>query len=137
MADIGERSPLSRRSTPSTFHAKRVDQQQRGRRYRLKRIHVEFPELRTKARGFQKTPWAPLQLSLYHRVGFADECPTLLYAADWREDTPDKALQSGPVLCVESYIGRTGGREGVKLAEQMLITETGWKQLSSYPLDNC
>jgi Xaa-Pro aminopeptidase len=39
------------------------------------------------------------------------------------------------VLCVESYIGRLGGREGVKIEEQVLITEAGPKQLSAYPLD--
>ncbi|TIT56390.1 MAG: aminopeptidase P family protein, partial [Mesorhizobium sp.] len=39
------------------------------------------------------------------------------------------------VLCVESYIGRLGGREGVKIEEQILITETGNPQLSRYPLD--
>ncbi len=39
------------------------------------------------------------------------------------------------VLCVESYIGRLGGHEGVKIEEQVLITETGNRQLSSYPID--
>ncbi|TIU67992.1 MAG: aminopeptidase P family protein, partial [Mesorhizobium sp.] len=54
---------------------------------------------------------------------------------DWTEDTPDGVLVSGMVLCVESYIGRLGGREGVKIEEQILITETGNEQLSTYPLD--
>jgi Xaa-Pro dipeptidase len=39
------------------------------------------------------------------------------------------------VLCAESYIGRLGGREGVKIEEQVLITESGHEQLSRYPLD--
>jgi Xaa-Pro aminopeptidase len=39
------------------------------------------------------------------------------------------------VLCVESYIGRLGGHEGVKIEEQILITETGNEKLSRYPLD--
>jgi Xaa-Pro dipeptidase len=72
---------------------------------------------------------------LYHGVGLADEYPTLPHAVDWTDDTPDGALESGMVLCVESYIGRLGGREGVKIEEQVLITETGRVQLSSYPLD--
>jgi Xaa-Pro aminopeptidase len=38
-------------------------------------------------------------------------------------------------VCVESYIGRHGGHEGVKLEEQVLITETGCEQLSRYPRD--
>jgi Xaa-Pro aminopeptidase len=38
------------------------------------------------------------------------------------------------VLCVESYVGRLGGREGVKIEEQVLITENGHEQLSRPPL---
>jgi Xaa-Pro aminopeptidase len=72
---------------------------------------------------------------LFHGVGLADEYPTLPHAADWTDDTPDGVLEPGMVLCVESYIGRLGGREGVKIEEQVLITETGNRQLSTYPLD--
>lgn len=72
---------------------------------------------------------------LYHGVGLADEYPTLPHAGDWTDDTPDGVLEPGMVLCVESYIGRLGGHEGVKLEEQVLITETGNEMLSSYPLD--
>jgi Xaa-Pro dipeptidase len=72
---------------------------------------------------------------LYHGVGLADEYPTLPHAADWTDDTPDGTLEPGMVVCVESYIGRLGGREGVKIEEQVLITEDGHEQLSSYPLD--
>ena len=39
------------------------------------------------------------------------------------------------IVCVESYIGRHGGHEGVKLEEQVLITETGYELLSRYPRD--
>lgn len=71
---------------------------------------------------------------LYHGVGLADEYPTLPHAADWTDDTPDGVLEAGMVLCVESYIGRLGGREGIKLEEQILITEAGNRMLSSYPV---
>lgn len=72
---------------------------------------------------------------LYHGVGLADEYPTLPHAADWTDDTPDGVLEPGMVLCVESYIGRLGGHEGVKIEEQVLITQTGAEQLSTYPLE--
>lgn len=72
---------------------------------------------------------------LYHGVGLADEYPTLPHAIDWTADTPDGVLEPGMVLCVESYIGRLGGYEGVKLEEQILITETGHRKLSTYPLE--
>ncbi|MBN9252242.1 MAG: aminopeptidase P family protein [Mesorhizobium sp.] len=72
---------------------------------------------------------------LYHGVGLADEYPTLPHASDWTDDTPDGTLEPGMVLCVESYIGRLGGHEGVKIEEQVLITDTGNEQLSTYPLE--
>ena len=72
---------------------------------------------------------------LYHGVGLADEYPTLPHAADWTDDTPDGVLEPGMVLCVESYIGRLGGHEGVKIEEQVLITASGSEKLSNFPLD--
>jgi Xaa-Pro dipeptidase len=72
---------------------------------------------------------------LFHGVGLADEYPTLPHASDWTADTPDGVLEPGMVVCVESYIGRLGGHEGVKIEEQILITASGYEQLSSYPLD--
>ena len=38
-------------------------------------------------------------------------------------------------LCVEAYIGSEHGTEGVKLEEQVLITETGVERLSTYPYE--
>jgi len=38
------------------------------------------------------------------------------------------------VMCVESYIGKRSGGLGVKLEEQVLITETGHELLSTYPI---
>ncbi len=72
---------------------------------------------------------------LYHGVGLADEYPTLPHGTDWTEDTPDGVLEAGMVMCVESYIGRLAGDEGVKLEDQILITESGTEPLSRYPLD--
>ena len=39
-------------------------------------------------------------------------------------------------VCVESYIGETGGPEGVKLEQPVLITETGHEILSRFPLES-
>lgn len=48
---------------------------------------------------------------------------------------PDAPATSGMVACVESYVGRRGGHEGIKLEERVAITETGSEVLSRYPLD--
>jgi Xaa-Pro aminopeptidase len=39
------------------------------------------------------------------------------------------------VLCVEAYIGQAGGLEGVKLEEQVLITDTGYENITRYPFE--
>ena len=36
---------------------------------------------------------------------------------------------------IESYMGPKGERDGVKLEEQVLVTETGYEMLSSYPME--
>jgi Xaa-Pro dipeptidase len=68
-----------------------------------------------------------------HGVGLCDEYPALYY----REDAAaayDGAFEPGMTVCVESYIGEEGGPDGIKLEEQVLITETGHEVLSTYPL---
>jgi len=38
-------------------------------------------------------------------------------------------------LCVESYIGEKDGSEGVKLEQQILITESGNQLMSKFPFE--
>ena len=73
--------------------------------------------------------------SLIHGVGLADEYPSLKHWEDYPTSGYDGVLEAGMTLCVESFIGVEGGREGVKLEEQVLITEDGIEQLSGYPLE--
>ncbi len=73
--------------------------------------------------------------SLMHGVGLADEYPSLKHWIDYPAKGYDGVLEEGMTLCVESFIGVEGGKEGVKLEEQVLITEEGIEQLSSYPLE--
>ncbi len=73
--------------------------------------------------------------SLAHGVGLCDEYPMIAHRIDFEDKGYDVPLHAGEVLCVESYIGRDGGREGVKYEEQVLVTETGVEQLSTYPIE--
>ena len=61
----------------------------------------------------------------YHGVGLCDEYPAIYYPEDWDSSGYDGVLQPGMCLCVEAYIGEEGGREGVKLEDQVVITENG------------
>jgi Xaa-Pro dipeptidase len=72
---------------------------------------------------------------LFHGVGLCDEYPAVPYPEDFDRSGYDGVLEPNMIVCVESYVGRHGGHEGVKLEEQVLITETGYEMLSRYPFD--
>ncbi len=76
------------------------------------------------------------QEAVGHGCGLQIEFPLLLPSA--RADLlpyPDAELQTGMVLSVESYIGAVGGSEGVKLEQQILITDDGPLAFSDYPFE--
>ena len=70
-----------------------------------------------------------------HGVGMTGEYPYLYHHADFPEAGYDGVIHPDMTICVESYIGEDGGHEGVKLEEQLLITETGTELLSNYPFE--
>jgi Xaa-Pro aminopeptidase len=73
---------------------------------------------------------------LIHGVGLCDEYPHCAYAQDQEQHGYDGAFEPGMTVCVESYVGEVGGTEGVKLEEQVLITETGVELLCDFPFED-
>ncbi|MEL6202268.1 MAG: dimethylsulfonioproprionate lyase DddP [Pseudomonadota bacterium] len=71
----------------------------------------------------------------FHGVGLCDEFPCVTYPEDFREGAMDYPLEPGMMLCVECYAGKVGGRDGVKLEDQVLITEDGFENLTKHPFD--
>jgi len=67
---------------------------------------------------------------LVHGVGLCDEWPAIPYPQDFASSGYDGVFEPGMVVCVETYTGRVGGKEGVKLEEQVVITETGYDFIS-------
>lgn len=70
-----------------------------------------------------------------HGCGMTGEYPYLYHHADYPASGYDGDIQPGMTLCVESYIGEDGGSEGVKLEQQLLVTETGTRLLSMFPFE--
>ncbi len=58
---------------------------------------------------------------------------TICYLADRDAKGHDGTIEPNMVLCVESCFGAEGGWQGVKLEEQVPITETGCETLSKFP----
>jgi Xaa-Pro aminopeptidase len=71
---------------------------------------------------------------LAHGVGMTGEYPYILHRQDFAHGY-DGVIEPGMTLCVESYIGAEGGADGVKLEEQVLVTERGVELLSHFPFD--
>ncbi len=71
-----------------------------------------------------------------HGVGLCDEYPACLYLEDFDRAGYDGVFEASTTVCVESYMGRLGGDEGVKLEQQVLITETGVAPLSTFPFED-
>src|SRR6185436_11122682 len=73
--------------------------------------------------------------AIAHGIGLCNEYP-LVVNKEYFAGAYDGVLAEGMVLCVESYVGEPGGRDGIKLEEQVLITERGAVKLSSSPFED-
>jgi Xaa-Pro aminopeptidase len=74
--------------------------------------------------------------SVMHGVGMHGETPFIAHAIDFATYGREGALQPGMVVSVESYIGEKGGSEGVKLEEEVLVTERGPQLISRFPFED-
>ena len=70
-----------------------------------------------------------------HGCGMTGEYPYLYHHGDFADAGYDGTIEPGMTICVESYIGLENGAEGVKLEQQVLITETGIDLLSWFPFE--
>ncbi|WP_343115795.1 dimethylsulfonioproprionate lyase DddP [Ostreiculturibacter nitratireducens] len=70
-----------------------------------------------------------------HGVGLCDEWPLVAYPDNWEEGAFDYVLEPGMVLCVEALVSPEGGDFSIKLEDQVLVTETGFENLTTYPFD--
>ncbi|MFT7475013.1 MAG: Xaa-Pro dipeptidase [Verrucomicrobiales bacterium] len=70
-----------------------------------------------------------------HGVGMTGEYPYLYHHQDYADFGYDGIIEPGMTLCVESYIGKPGDDEGVKLEEQILVTDSGTELLSDFPFE--
>ena len=71
-----------------------------------------------------------------HGCGMTGEYPYLYHRGDFPDAGYDGEILPGMTLCVESFIGEEGGAEGVKLEQQVLVTETGVEPLSRFPFED-
>lgn len=120
------------------------DEQRRLYRLAWEQIHhnIELIKAGLSFREFAERSWVIPEScrpnrygSLAHGVGLCDEWPRLTHLDMIDAGGNDGILEAGMTICVESYIGDVGGDEGVKLEQQVLVTDTGAELLSTFPFD--
>ena len=72
---------------------------------------------------------------LMHGVGLCDEWPLIAYPDKFVEGAYDYVLEPGMVLCVEALVSPENGDFSIKLEDQVLVTESGYENLTKYPFD--
>ncbi|MGV6812430.1 MAG: dimethylsulfonioproprionate lyase DddP [Brevirhabdus sp.] len=97
---------------------------------------VTIPELTANCHRLDDKFQAQKYGCLMHGVGLCDEWPLVAYPDKAVPGAFDYALEPGMVLCVEAAVGEVGGDFSIKLEDQVLITEDGYENLSTYPFDD-
>jgi Xaa-Pro aminopeptidase len=72
---------------------------------------------------------------LAHGVGLCDEYPSVFTREKWDAVGFDDTIHAGFVISVEAFVGRRDGGEGVKLEQQIVVSESGPELLTHYPLE--
>ena len=71
---------------------------------------------------------------MLHAVGMCDEYPQVKYIFRG-SNAYDGEFKAGMVICMESYMGAVGERDGIKLEQQILITDDGYELMTTYPFE--
>lgn len=101
----------------------------------LVKAGVSFKEFAEKSQNLPEKYQEQQYVCAAHGIGMCDEYPQILYWRDYQLAGFDGILEEGMTICVESYVGETGGKEGVKMEQQVLVTKDGFKALSTYPYE--
>jgi Xaa-Pro aminopeptidase len=111
-------------------------QEQVLRNAELLRPGLSFREYSDKAWTVAPEFVANRYMMLVHGAGLSDEYPVVADRADFADWGYDGHFENGMVVCVESYIGASGGSEGVKLEQQYLVTDRGARPMSRLRLED-
>ncbi len=71
---------------------------------------------------------------MVHGIGLCDEWPMIKYPTDGGQR--EGSFEKNMTITVESYIGKVGGKEGVKLEQQYVVGKNGLELMSQHPLED-
>ena len=71
---------------------------------------------------------------MIHGIGLCDEWPQIKYPTDGGQR--NGCFEENMTITLETYIGKVGGKEGVKLEQQYLVGKNNLELMSHHPLED-
>ncbi len=101
---------------------------------RLIKTGVSFKEFTEKSWKLPEEYYGNRYSCMVHGIGLCDEWPQIKYPTDGGQR--EGRFEKNMTITVETYIGKVGGKEGVKLEQQYLVGENGLELMSHHPLED-
>ena len=100
---------------------------------RLIKNGVSFIEFIEKSWKLPEEYYGNRYSCMIHGIGLCDEWPQIKYPTDGGQR--EGYFEKNMTITLESYIGKVGGKEGVKLEQQYLVGENNLELMSHHPLE--
>ena len=101
---------------------------------RLIKSGISFREFTEKSWVLPEEYYGNRYSCMVHGIGLCDEWPMIRYPTDGGQR--EGYFEKNMTITVESYIGKVGGKEGVKLEQQYLVGQNGLELMSHHPLED-
>ena len=101
---------------------------------RLIKPGISFKEFTEKSWKLPDEYYGNRYSCMVHGIGLCDEWPMIRYPTDGGQR--EGSFEKNMTVTVESYIGKVGGKEGVKLEQQYLVGENGLELMSHHALED-
>ena len=102
--------------------------------YRLIKSGTSFKEFTEKSWKLPEEYYGNRYSCMLHGIGLCDEWPAIKYPTDGGQR--EGHFEKNMTITLESYIGKVGGKEGVKLEQQYLVGENNLELMSHHPLED-
>jgi len=101
---------------------------------RLIKSGISFREFTEKSWVLPEEYYGNRYSCMVHGIGLCDEWPMIRYPTDGGQR--EGYFEKNMTITVESYIGKVGGKEGVKLEQQYLVGQNGLELMSHHSLED-
>ena len=102
--------------------------------YRLIKDGTSFKEFTEKSWKLPDEYYGNRYSCMLHGIGLCDEWPQIKYPTDGGQR--EGYFEKNMTITLESYIGKVGGKEGVKLEQQYVVGENNLELMSHHPLED-